>query len=224
MRLLLVEDDQKIAALIIKGFKQAGFTVDHTQDADDALNMAVSVRYDAGIVDIMLPGRDGLSFIEELRRKQIQTPLIILSARRSLDDRIKGLETGGDDYLIKPFSFAELQARIHALIRRAPAISESTYLEVSDLCLDLRKRKVVRAGQEIDLQPREFSLLEYMMRNAGCVVSKAMIMEHVWDYSFDPQTNVVDVLVHRLRKKMDSGFSEKLIHTIRGVGYVLKHT
>jgi len=223
MRLLLVEDDQKIAALIVKGFKQAGFAIDHARNAEDALNMALNVIYDAGIVDIMLPGRDGLSFIDELRRKQIQTPLIILSAKKSVHDRIKGLETGSDDYLVKPFSFAELHARIHALIRRASTIHESTHLEVADLSMDLTKRRVVRAGQTIELQPREFSLLEYLMRNAGRVVSKIMIMEHVWDYSFDPQTNVVDVLVHRLRKKMDSGFSDKLIHTIRGVGYVLKH-
>jgi len=223
MRLLLVEDDQKIAALIVKGFKQAGFAIDLARNAEDALNMAVNVKYDAGVVDIMLPGRDGLSFIDELRKKKIQTPLIILSAKKSVHDRIKGLETGSDDYLVKPFSFAELHARIQALIRRASTIPESTHLEVAELFMDLSKRRVVRAGQTIELQPREFSLLEYLMRNAGRVVSKTMIMEHVWDYSFDPQTNVVDVLVHRLRKKMDSGFSDKLIHTIRGVGYVLKH-
>ncbi len=170
----------------------------------------------------MLPKLDGLSLIEELRRRKINTPVIILSAKRSVDDRVKGLQTGGDDYLTKPFAFSELLARVQALIRRANNTPESTRLSVGDISIDLLTREVTRGGKKIDVKPREFSLLEYLMRNAGRVVSKTLIMEHVYDYSFDPQTNVVDVLVCRLRDKIDRHFDQKMIHTVRGMGYVLK--
>ena len=222
MRVLLVEDDLKIASFILKGLKEAGFAVDHAADGEDGLHLALYEPYDAAIIDIMLPKRDGLSLIEELRRQKINTPVLILSAKRSVDDRIKGLQSGGDDYLIKPFAFSELLARVNALIRRASGSAEPTGLTVGDLTLDLLKREVRRSGEKIDLQPREFALLEYLMRNKERVVSKTMILEHIWDYHFDPQTNVVDVLVSRLRSKVDKDFSEKIIHTIRGMGYVLK--
>jgi len=222
MRLLLVEDDLKIASFVVRGLKEAGFAVDHAQDGEEGLYMALTEPYDATIIDIMLPKLDGLSLIEELRRKKINTPVIILSAKRSIDDRVKGLQTGSDDYLTKPFAFSELLARIQALIRRASRTSEPTALSAGDLSLDLLTREVTRTGTKIELQPHEFTLLEYLMRNAGRVVSKTMILEHVWDYNFDPQTNVVDVLVCRLRNKVDRDFGNKMIHTIRGVGYVLK--
>ena len=225
MRVLVVEDDQKIASFVIKGLKQAGFAVDHAANGEDGLHMALNEPYDVAVIDIMLPKRDGLSLIEELRRQQINTPVIILSARRSVDDRVKGLETGGDDYLTKPFAFTELLARVQALIRRASggaAAAHLTRLEAGDLILDLLTREVLRGGAKIDLQPREFALLEYLLRHPGKAVSKTMILEHIWDYSFDPQTNVVDVLICRLRNKMDRDFEPKLIQTIRGVGYVLK--
>jgi two-component system OmpR family response regulator len=222
MRLLLVEDDLKIASFVVKGLKQAGFAVDHAEDGEEGLHLALYEPYDAAIIDIMLPKLDGLTLIEELRRKKVDTPVIILSAKRSIDDRVKGLQTGSDDYLTKPFSFSELLARVQALIRRATRATESTRLSVGDLSMELLKREIFRAGKKIDLQPREFSLLEYLMRNTGRVVSKTMILEHVWDYNFDPQTDVVDVLVCRLRSKVDRDFDEKMIHTIRGVGYVLE--
>jgi two-component system, OmpR family, response regulator len=222
MRILVVEDDAKIASFVIKGLEQAGFAVDHAADGEDGLHLALSEAYDAAIIDIMLPKLDGLSLIEELRRQQRDTPLIILSARRSVADRVKGLETGSDDYLIKPFSFAELLARVQALIRRGSGAAHPTRLTVGDLVLDLLSREVTRHSKKIELQPREFALLEYLLRQAGRVVSKTMILEHIWDYSFDPQTNVVDVLVCRLRHKVDRDFEPKLIHTIRGVGYVLR--
>lgn len=222
MRILLVEDDLQIASFIMKGLKQAGFVIDHAIDGEDGLHMALYEPYDAAIIDIMLPKLDGLTLIEELRRKKVDTPVIILSAKRSIDDRVKGLQTGSDDYLTKPFSFSELLARVQALIRRATRATEPTRLSVGDLSLELLKHEIFRAGKKIDLQPREFSLLEYLMRNTGRVVSKTMILEHVWDYDFDPQTDVVDVLVCRLRSKIDRDFDEKMIHTIRGVGYVLE--
>jgi len=221
MRLLLVEDDLQIASFIMKGLKQAGFVIDHAIDGEDGLHMALYEPYDVAIIDIMLPKLDGLTLIEELRRKKVDTPVIILSAKRSIDDRIKGLQTGSDDYLTKPFSFSELLARVQALIRRATRTTEPTRLDVGDLSVELLTREIVRAGKKIDLQPREFSLLEYLMRNTGRVISKTMILEHVWDYSFDPQTDVVDVLVCRLRSKVDRGFDHKMIRTVRGVGYVL---
>ena len=222
MRILLIEDDLKLASFILKGFKEAGFAVDHCADGEDGLHMALSEPYDAAIVDIMLPKLDGFSLIDELRRHKNTTPIIILSAKRSVDDRIKGLQTGSDDYLVKPFSFAELLARVQALIRRASGAAEPSSLVVGDLSMDLRTRKVLRGRKKIDLPPLEFSLLEYLMRNAGNVVSKTMIMEHVWDYNFDPQTNVVEVRICKLRDKIDNDFEKKMIHTVYGAGYVLE--
>ncbi len=220
--MLLVEDDLTIALFISKGLKEAGYAVDHAQDGQEGLQLALSAPYDAAIVDIMLPGLDGLTLIETIRRRKINTPVLILSAKRSVDDRVKGLQRGGDDYLTKPFSFSELLARVQALIRRASSGSEPTRLVVGDLTMDLLTREITRGGERIELQLREFSLLEYLMRNRGRVISKTMILEHVWNYGFDPQTNVVDVLISRLRSKVDKGFETKLIHTVRGVGYVLK--
>lgn len=222
MRVLLIEDDLKTAAFISKGLKEAGFAVDHVTDGESGLQMASEEPYDAAIVDVMLPKMDGLALIESLRRQEIKTPVIILSAKRSVNDRVKGLQTGSDDYLTKPFAFSELLARVQGLIRRSSGISEPTSLTVADLSIDLLTREVVREGEKIDLQPREFALLEYLMRNQGKVVSKTMIMEHVWNYNFDPQTNVVEARICRLRDKVDKGFGAKLIHTIRGMGYVLK--
>ena len=222
MRILLIEDDLKLASFILKGFKEAGFAVDHCDDGEDGLHMALSEPYDAAIVDIMLPKLDGFSLIDELRRRKKTTPVIILSAKRSVEDRIKGLQTGSDDYLVKPFSFAELLARVQALIRRASGAAEPSSLMVGDLSMDLLTRKVIRGGKKIDLPPLEFSLLEYLMRNAGNVVSKTMIMEHVWDYNFDPQTNVVEVRICKLRDKIDNDFEKKMIHTVYGAGYVLE--
>ena len=222
MRVLLVEDDATIAEFVARGLREAGFAVDCAVDGEDGLNRAIGQPYDVAIVDLMLPKRDGLSLIEELRRRGIMTPVLILSARRSVDDRVRGLQTGGDDYLTKPFAFAELLARVQALVRRATRTPEPTTLTVGDLVLDLLTRRVTRAGKPIDLRPREFALLEYLMRNAGRVVSKTMILSHVWEYNFDPQTNIVDVLVSRLREKIDRPFEHKLLHTVRGVGYVLR--
>jgi two-component system OmpR family response regulator len=222
MRILLIEDDLKLASFILKGFKEAGFAVDHCADGEDGLHMALNEPYDAAIVDIMLPELDGFSLIDELRRQKNTTPVIILSAKRSVEDRIKGLQTGSDDYLVKPFSFAELLARVQALIRRASGTAEPNTLVVGDLTMDLRTRKVTRGGKKIDLPPLEFSLLEYLMRNSGNVVSKTMIMEHVWDYNFDPQTNVVEVRICKLRDKIDNDFDKKMIHTVYGAGYVLE--
>ncbi|MCX8022270.1 MAG: response regulator transcription factor [Syntrophorhabdaceae bacterium] len=223
MRLLLVEDDEKLASFVVNGFRQAGFAVDRAADGETGLDLALSESYDVCVIDIMLPGLDGLSLIEEMRRKKKNTPVIILSAKRSVEDRVKGLQIGSDDYLVKPFSFSELLARVYALMRRTRAGQEITKITVGDLSLDLVTREVFYGNRKIDLQPREFSLLEYLMRNNNRVLSKTMIMEHVWDYSFDPQTNVVDVLVCRLRKKIEEAEPKKqIIHTIRGVGYVLK--
>lgn len=222
MRVLLVEDDIKIGSFVSKGLNEAGYAVDRAADGEEGLHLALSEPYDAAIIDIMLPKLDGLSIIERMRLQRINTPVLILSARRSIDDRVRGLHTGGDDYLTKPFSFSELLARVQALIRRASGLSETTNLVVSDLSMNLLTREVTRGEDRIELQPKEYALLEYLMRNAGRVVSKTMILEHVWNYSFDPQTNVVDVLVSRLRSKVDRDFRHKMIHTIRGVGYVLK--
>lgn len=222
MRVLLVEDDLKIASFVTKGLKEAGFAVDHAEDGEDGLHLALHESYDAAVIDIMLPKLDGLQLIESLRAQGIHTPVIILSAKRSVDDRVKGLQAGGDDYLTKPFSFSELLARVQGLIRRAARSAEPAQLKSGDLSMSLLTREVRRGDQPIELQPREFALLEYLLRNEGRVLSKTMILEHVWDYSFDPQTNVVDVLVCRLRNKVDRDFEKKLIHTIRGVGYVLK--
>ncbi|UCD35391.1 MAG: response regulator transcription factor [Nitrospiraceae bacterium] len=222
MRLLLVEDDSKIALFIKKGLKEEGFAVDHAEDGNDGLHLALYEPYDLAIIDLMLPGLDGLSLIRQLRESGSSVPVLILSARRSVDERVEGLRTGGDDYLVKPFAFSELLARCQALIRRAGRVADPSSLTCADLSLNLLTRKVFRGEKEIDLQPLEFSLLEYLMRNAGRVVSKTMIMEHVWDYNFSPQTNVVEARICYLRDKIDKDFERKLIHTVRGVGYVLK--
>ena len=222
MRALIVEDDRTIAEFVARGLREAGFAVDQAADGETGLELALSEPYDVAIIDLMLPQRDGLSLIDELRRRGRTTPVLILSARRSVDDRVRGLQSGGDDYLTKPFAFAELLARVQALVRRATRAPEPTTLTLGDLTLDLLTRKVTRAGAPIDLRPREFALLEYLMRNSGKVVSKTMILSHVWDYTFDPQTNIVDVLVSRLREKIDRPFDRKLLQTVRGVGYVLE--
>ncbi|MEP6664512.1 MAG: response regulator transcription factor [Verrucomicrobiota bacterium] len=222
MRILVVEDDNKIASFIVKGLKQSGFAVDRCADGEEALILARSTPFDLAVVDVMLPKLDGLKLIQQMRVSGIRTPVIILSAKASVDDRVKGLQAGGDDYLTKPFAFSELLARIQALIRRSTNAAEPTKLSVGDLTLDLLTREVKRGGQTIELQAREYSLLEYLMRHPGRVVTKTMLLEHIWDYSFDPQTNVVDVLVHRVRSKVDKDFPHKMIQTIRGVGYVIK--
>jgi two-component system OmpR family response regulator len=222
MRLLVVEDDKKIASFVSRGLREAGYVVDIAERGDEALQLALHNHYDLAIVDLMLPGLDGLSLIERWRAQKVKMPVIILSAKRSVDDRVKGLQVGGDDYLTKPFAFSELLARIQALVRRSTAMSEPTTLTYGDLTLDLLSREVTRGGRKIELQAREFALLEYLLRNAGRVVSKTMILEHVWDYNFDPKTNVIDVLVSRLRSKVDRDFDRKFIHTMRGFGYVLK--
>jgi two-component system OmpR family response regulator len=222
VRALIIEDDQTIADFVARGLRESGFAVDQERDGEAGLDAALRQPYDVAIVDLMLPKRDGFSVIDELRRRGHSTPVLILSARRSVDDRVRGLQAGGDDYLTKPFAFAELLARVQALVRRASRVPEPTSLAVGDLTLDLLTRKVTRAGVSIDLRPREFALLEYLMRNAGKVVSKTMILSHVWEYNFDPQTNIVDVLVSRLRDKLDRPFESKMLQTVRGVGYVLQ--
>ena len=222
MHALIIEDDKAIADFIARGLREAGFAVDVATNGDEGLEAALTGQPDVAIVDLMLPGRDGLSVIDALRRRGRSTPVLILSARRSVDDRVRGLQAGGDDYLTKPFAFAELLARVQALVRRATRTPEATTLTVSDLMLDLLSRKVTRGDQSIDLRPREFALLEYLMRNTGKVVSKTMILSHVWEYNFDPQTNIVDVLVSRLRDKIDRPFDIKLLQTVRGVGYVIR--
>ena len=222
MRVLLVEDDSTIADFVGNGLREAGFAVERAADGRTGLQLAAAGPFDAAIVDVMLPQMDGLALIDALRAKGIRTPVLILSAKRTVDDRVRGLQRGGDDYLTKPFDFAELLARVQALIRRATGASEPTRLAAGDLTLDLLTRKVQRGTQAIDLRPREFALLEYLMRNAGRVVSKTSILSHVWGYNFDPNTNVVDVLVSRLRDRIDKPFPVKLLHTVRGVGYVLR--
>lgn len=222
MRLLFVEDDSRMVSFVGKGLKEAGYTVAHAADGACGLQLALAESYDAALVDVMLPGMDGLALIEELRRRRIQLPVIILSAKRTVDERVRGLQAGGDDYLTKPFAFSELLARIQALIRRATHAPEPTGITVGDLHIDLLARSVTRASKKIDLQPREFCVLEYLARNAGRVVSKTMIIERVWDYNFDPQTNIVESRICRLRDKIDKGFDTPLIHTIRGMGYVLR--
>jgi two-component system OmpR family response regulator len=220
MRILVVEDDQKIAAFVVNGLKQSGYAVDHAAEGEDGLARALTISYDAAVVDLMLPKLDGLSLIGQLRSSGTTVPVLILSAKASVDDRVRGLQAGGDDYLTKPFAFSELLARLQALIRRASRAAEPTSLTVGDLTMDLLTREVRRAGEVIELQPREFALLEYLMRHPNRPVTKTMILEHIFDYSFDPQTNVVDVLVHRLRSKIDK--QKAMLHTIRGVGYVLR--
>ncbi len=222
MRILLIENDQVIANFIIKGLKEAGYCIDHAADGLEGLDLALNNNYDLDIIDIMLPKVNGLTIIERMRKQNIETPVIIVSAKRSVDDRVKGLQSGSDDYLIKPFSFSELLARIHAHLRRASNITETTSITLHGLSIDLLARTVTREGEVIDLQPKEFTLLEYLMRNAGNIVSKTMIIERVWNYNFDPQTNVVEARISKLREKVDKNFNSSLIHTIRGLGYVFK--
>lgn len=223
MRLLLIEDDPKIASFIVGGFKQEGFAIDQATNGEEGLQFALNADYDAAIVDIMLPGKlDGLLVIEELRQQGKNMPVLILSAKRSLGDRIKGIETGGDDYLTKPFAFSELMVRVQALIRRSNMSGERSGLSYGEITIDLIKGEAYRAGRKIELQPREFALLILLVRNAERAVTKTMILEHIWDFQFDPQTNVVDVLMCRLRNKIEKEYEKKLIRTIRGIGYVLQ--
>lgn len=225
MKVLVIEDDEKISSFLRNGFQEAGFVVDIADDGASGLDYALTMTYDAAVVDLMLPETDGLAVIEQMRTEGVATPVLILSAKRSVSDKVLGLQKGGDDYMVKPFSFAELLARVHALIRRGGEIAkveEPDLLRVGDLELDPWKREARRAGDAIPLQAREIALLEHLMRNAGRIVSKTSILENVYDYSFDPQSSVVDVLVCRLRGKIDKGFDTKLIHTLRGMGYVLK--
>lgn len=222
MRLLLIEDDRDIGSFIRSGLREAGFVVDWATGGEEGFGMGLSESYDLAIIDLMLPDTDGMVLIERMRRMKVTTPFLILSAKQSVDDRVRGLQKGGDDYLTKPFVFSELLARVQALIRRAYGSAETTSLTYEDLSLDLIKREARRGEERLELQPREFALLEYMLRNRERVVSRTMILEHIWGYHFDPQTNVVDVLVSRLRSKVDKGHSVKYIHTIRGVGYALQ--
>lgn len=222
MRLLVVEDDKKIATFLEKGLQEAGFTVDICHDGVEGMSLALTEPYELAVVDIMLPGLDGLSLIERIRERGIEMPVLILSARQSVDDRIEGLQRGGDDYMVKPFSFNELLARVQALLRRGQKCGDSGKLVVGELQLDLLKREVRRQGEKIELPGKEYALLELMMRNPGRVLSKTSILERIYEYNFDPQTNVVDVLVCRLRNRIDKEYGVKLIHTVRGMGYVLR--
>jgi two-component system OmpR family response regulator len=221
MKLLIIEDDKETASYLVKGLGESGHVVDHAADGDRGLELALTAQYDALVVDRMLPGRDGLSIISEIRKAEIATPVLILSALGEVDDRVKGLTAGGDDYLVKPYAFSELLARLQALARRSQPEQQRTFLNVGDLELDCLKRKVTRGGQKIPLQPREFRLLEYLMRHEGQVVTRTMLLENVWDYHFDPQTNVIDVHISRLRSKIDKDFEQPLLHTVRGAGYSL---
>jgi two-component system OmpR family response regulator len=222
MKLLVIEDDREAAAYIAKGLAESGYIIDHAAEGRGGLFMATSGVYDALIVDRMLPGMDGLALVAALRSAEIRTPVLILSALGAVDDRVKGLRAGGDDYLVKPFAFAELLARIEALLRRGGGGATTTRLKLADLEMDLLGRTVTREGREIELLPREFRLLEFLMRHAGQVVTRTMLLEKVWDYHFDPQTNVIDVHVSRLRQKIDKGFAKPLLHTVRGAGYCLR--
>jgi len=222
MKVLVIEDDREAAAYLVKGLGESGYVVDHAPDGREGLFLATSASYDALIVDRMLPGMDGLSVIGALRAAEVRTPALILSALGAVDDRVKGLRAGGDDYLVKPFAFSELLARLEALLRRGGSPATNTKLQVEDLEMDLLTRTVRRGGQVLELLPREFHLLEYLMRHAGQVVTRTMLLENVWDYHFDPQTNVIDVHISRLRQRIDKGFPHALLQTIRGAGYVLR--
>ncbi|MFQ5715687.1 MAG: winged helix-turn-helix domain-containing protein [Nitrospinales bacterium] len=221
MRILVIEDDPEVAAYLAKGLKEAGHNIVHAADGEDGLFMATNESFDALIVDRMIPKLDGLSVIKKIRASGRQMPALILSALGEVDDRVQGLKSGGDDYLVKPFAFAELLARLDALSRRGSAETPQAILKVADLEINLLAHKVTRNGQPIDLQPREFRLLEYLMKHAGQVVTRTMLLENVWDYHFDPQTNVIDVHVSRLRQKIDKGFQPPLLATVRGAGYML---
>ena len=221
LRVLIIEDDKEAAQFLVKGLTESGYVVDHAEDGPSGLMLATSRSYDVMVVDRMLPGLEGLSIIETLRKNEIQTPALVLSGKSSVSDRVAGLRAGADDYLTKPFAFAELLARLEALGRRGQLSTEETTLRVADLEMDLVTHKVTRAGEPIDLQPREFRVLEYLMRRAGRVVTRTMLLEGVWDYNFDPQTNVIDVHVSRLRQKIDKNFDKPLLQTVRGAGYRL---
>lgn len=222
MRILVIEDDREAAAYLVKGLGESGYVVDHAADGRDGLILATSHDYDAMIVDRMLPGIDGLAIVQTLRGQDIRTPVLILSALGRVDERVRGLKAGGDDYLTKPYAFAELLARLEALLRRANPTAAETRLGLADLEMDLLGRTVTRAGRGIELKPREFALLEFLLRHAGQVVTRTMLLEGVWDYHFDPQTNVIDVHISRLRGKIDKGFDRPLLHTVRGAGYCLR--
>ena len=222
MKILVVEDDRETATYLTKGLSESGYTVDCASDGREGLFLATSGDYNAMVLDRMLPSMDGLAMLGALRAAEIRTPALILSALGSVDDRVKGLRAGGDDYLVKPFAFSELLARIEALLRRGAGPTTATKLRVADLELDLLTRSVRRAGKAIEVLPREFRLLEYLMRNAGHVITRTMLLEHVWDYHFDPQTNVIDVHISRLRQKIDKSFEQPLLHTVRGAGYCLR--
>jgi two-component system OmpR family response regulator len=222
MRLLIIEDDRDAADYLVKAFREVGHVADSAPDGEDGLALALDGGYDVLIVDRMLPKRDGLSVIGALRAKGVETPVLILSALGQVDDRVKGLRAGGDDYLPKPYSFSELLARVEVLSRRRGARSEETVYRVGDLALDRLSHSVTRGSSAIDLQPREFRLLEYLMKHAGQVVTRTMLLENVWDYHFDPQTNVIDVHISRLRSKIDKGFAQPLLHTVRGAGYMVR--
>ncbi|MFO7287035.1 MAG: response regulator transcription factor [Gammaproteobacteria bacterium] len=226
MRILIIEDDNQVASFIRKGLIESGWNVDVADNGKDGLFLAATERYDALIVDRMLPGVDGLTVIRTLRASENKTPALVLSALGEVDDRVQGLKAGGDDYLVKPFAFSELVARLEALVRRSRSAGEApvTVLEVGDLKMDLLRREVYRSGRKIELQPREFQLLEFLMRHAGQVVTRTMLLEGVWNYHFDPQTNVIDVHVSRLRAKIDRDFPTPLLHTVRGAGYRLDTT
>lgn len=222
MRILIIEDDRKIAHFVTAGLREAGYIIDHATDGEDGLHFLLTESYDAAIIDLMLPGINGLTIIRDIRNQGISTPILILSAKRAVNERVEGLASGADDYLTKPFAFTELLARVQALVRRSSMAVPQVELQVADLTLNIHTREVFRGGKAIQLQALEFSLLEYLMRNAGRTVSKTMIMENVWDYNFNPGTNVVESKICYLREKIDRQAPVKLIHTIRGVGYVLK--
>ncbi len=222
MRVLIIEDDEETAAYIVKGLREHGHVVDHAADGKTGLLMAGTEAYDVLIVDRMLPNMDGLSIVKALRGAENQTPVLFLSALGEVEDRVSGLHAGGDDYLVKPFAFSELLARLEALDRRKRSGTTATVLRVADLQMDLLRRVVTRAGQTINLQPREFKLLEYLLRHSGQVVTRTMLLEKVWDYHFDPQTNIIDVHISRLRSKIDKEFDTPLLHTVRGAGYILR--
>ncbi|MDJ0956717.1 MAG: response regulator transcription factor [Arenicellales bacterium] len=222
MRILIIEDDMETASYIKKGLEEAGHVVDHAYEGKEGLLLATTEEYDALVIDRMLPHMDGLTIVKTIRASDINTPALILSALGEVDDRVQGLKAGGDDYLTKPFAFSELMARLEALVRRVEVDAPATKLQVGDLELDLLSREVKRGGKVLELQPREFRLLEYLMRHHGQVVTRTMLLEKVWDYHFDPQTNVIDVHISRLRGKIDKGFEKNLLHTVRGAGYVLR--
>jgi len=221
VKILLIEDDAETAGHIVKGLTQQGFVVDHVDNGRDGLILAAGGSHDVIVVDRMLPGLDGLGVVKTMRGAGVRTPVLFLTTMSGINDRVAGLEAGGDDYLLKPFAFSELVARINALARRPPLSNEQTVLKVGDLEMDLIQRRVTRAGRAIDLQPREFRLLEYLLRNAGRVLTRTMLLEHVWDFNFDPETNVVETHISRLRAKIDRPFDTELIHTVRGAGYSL---